>query len=60
MCMMQVCCHLSRCKTSTNLDKILELLTRRGTKRRYFTKVNQNEEDNLQEGRVRIFWPEYR
>ena len=60
MCMMQACCHLCRCKTSTKLDKILELLTRRGTKRRYFTKVNQNEEDNLQEGRIRIFRPEYR
>lgn len=53
--MMQACCHLFRCKTSTKLDKILELLTRRGTKRRYFTKVNQSEEDNLQEGRVRVW-----
>lgn len=55
MCMKQACCHLCRCKTSTKSDKILELLTCRGTKRRYFTKVNQSEEDNVQEGRVRVF-----
>ncbi len=54
MCMKQACCHLCRCETSTNLDKKLELLTRRGTKRRYFTKVNQSEEDNVKEGRVRV------
>lgn len=54
MCMKQACCHLCRCETSTNIDKILELLTRRGTKRRYFTKVNQSEEDNVKEGRVRV------
>lgn len=52
--MMQACCHLCRCKTSTKLDKILELLTRRGTKRRYLTKVNYSEEDNVQEGHVRV------
>lgn len=57
--MMQACCHLCRCETSTKLDKILELLTRRGTKRRYFTKVNQNEQDNVQEGRVRVLGAEY-